>query len=399
VLKKAAAMNFLVLDRLVRRSTHRTFKKLYAEKKYAEAVPYGEALVKQNPLDHVIRRKLAACYGESGDTEKAVDLKWHGFSKKETAAIRRNIPVIERKLGSHVTTRMLYTDGMKNLCILLHEAEGRTFLTKVINTTENKRELVFYKRMYPASAGLRNVSPRLFSLIEDSGTAFITQEKAEGKLLSKDCTEENVDNALGALEEAVSLEEKKLKPLVPKRTLMEKGEKLFLIYMIQNLPLHMFDKIDKKRKNTRIFRRVHRELERKNFSQETKNLYSELETLVMDRPLYKKLRPHHFTLIHGDFHGDNIFIDRGDYTVIDWASFRRAPRVIDAVKLLGRSGFSFEKITRVYLDHPAHGKTLDPEEKQLFLYALAVFWLDQLPKETLESHVRPLIDRLRKETV
>ncbi|PTL37918.1 phosphotransferase [Alkalicoccus saliphilus] len=399
MLKKAAAMNVLVLDRLLRRKTHRSFKKLYAEKKYAEAAPYGEAILKRSPLDHVIRRKLAACYGGSGDTEKAVDLKWHGFSKKETAAIERSIPLIEKKLGPRVMTRMLYTDGMKNRCILQHEADGRTFLTKVINTSENKRELVFYKRIYPASAGLRNVSPRLVSLIEDSGTAFITQEKAQGKLLSTDCTEENVDKALFALEEAVSLEEKKLKPLVPKRTLMEKGEKLFLIYMIQNLPLHMFDKIDKKRKNTRIFRRVHRELARKNFPQEAKILYKELETLVMDKPLYKKLRPRHFTLIHGDFHGENIFIDRGQYTVIDWASFRRAPRVIDAVKLLGRSGFSFEKITRVYLDHPAHGKKLDREEKQLFLYALAVFWLDQLPKNALESHVRPLIDRLREETV
>ncbi|PYZ96718.1 hypothetical protein CR205_13570 [Alteribacter lacisalsi] len=405
ILKKGRTIAGLTFQRLMtNRKAHRSFKHLYASKDYEKAILFGEAILKKSPADYIVRKKLTICFGESGHFERAVETKWGGLSASEQKTVLEALPEIEDTIGRSTGTRsrMIYTTGLEHLCIYEHRSDdGRIYLTKVISAQEKKREMAFYTQVLPSSSALVRHTPEVVSVKKAGGLVLITQEKAAGRLLSSEYQHTDVLQALDVLESITGTDEKKLRRHIPGRTAGERVEQLWLVRVIRNLPLDLFDRADRKKANRYLLKRVNAYLNRRGYSGETKALFKEIEKCVTDQQLHRLFRKEvRFSPVHGDFHGENIFIESDKtFKIIDWASIRIAPKVIDAVKLLGRGGVSFTEVEELYLNNPGRFH-LSNGDRLLFLYALAVYWLDLLSKDEFErqrrSNLAPLTAKMKE---
>lgn len=381
------------------------FHQMYTERNYTETKRLGHKLLSVAPDNYEVRGKLRNCYAETNEPETALQLQMAGITAPELANINGTVARIEGVLskGEPVASRIINAQESSHVCAVEHElSSGKIFLTKVLLADKGTREKIFYQKLTVKAPSLQLMTPRVISVMKDGETGFIyvTQEKALGNTLHEDYSRRRVIKSIAAAHHLKEAAGSRLDPHLPRQTFQDLGRELRRFYFLQQLPLTLFDSIDRVFTNKLLFQRISRYLEKHRYGNETKEYFHQLEMLILEKETYKTFsRKDHFSFIHGAYYGENIFI-HGDISlkINGWTNYRTAPKVMDAVTLLSRAGLSFREIEEVYLDKREFGSYLSLPEKKLFLYGLAVYWLNMLDKETFEKEqqekIAPLIQKL-----
>lgn len=405
--KSIVLIGKLMMEReIIYKKMQETFYRLYDQHKYEEAKTYGMKILKYDAANTRIRGRLSNCFAETGEMEAGAELKMKGISAEHLKRIHEKVSLIENfpALQGAVDSKIVHQYGGGHLCMVEHtNKNGKDYITKVLHAAEGEREVLFYQKILPAAGALQWYAPKIVSLLRDGDTnlIYITQEKAQGEMLKRQYTRRSLIKAIAAMHGMRETSESRLEQNIPEKSFREQGAEFLKSYFMSRLPLTLFDRVDKKYNNSLIFHLIFRYLHKHGYSEETVNNFKELETLIIKKESWRSFsRTKHFGLIHGNYQGENILIN-GDVSlkVVDWAHYRTAPKVIDAVHLLGSAGLTCPEIEEIYLEKREFSSFLSLPEKQMFLFALSVYWLDVLDRSTFESEQQermiPLLEKMR----
>lgn len=363
------------------------FDQLIYKYQWDEAITLGQKLIKKYPRYFYIYRRLALCYYRKDQRElskitmqRALELKLNMHINKIVKRINKST-LFEGLLVSE----FVYLGGHQNIGFIIQKQQTgnglKEYITKICEKDVFKKELQLYTEIVERFPMIKSITPKVYSVNEINDLSFITMDKINGN-------KPGVDNLEKIIELDFKITSIKYRDVAdwfgaPKEN---KG----LIFPGKNimLTLDFLIYIHLESANQDIFKGVIKRINRLQYSQQTIDLITRMEKIILGNRLYEQLDiSEHYSLQHGDFREYNMRIESdGNIYLYDWGRMMVGP------KWLGMAGYLWDKqipfgiILKTYLSGRFAKHHLQPIEKLFFVYVLVLGWFLFMEKHEFENN-------------
>lgn len=287
----------------------------------------------------------------------------------------------------NVQTKHVYLGGKNNLgmfehTVLRQDEKPQKFITKILYGNQ-KREIHFYQKVIQEYTFLKQLVPESIYFGEIGGLFFITMKKIDGKTLNAKklwCFLSFYNKISEQIPYTETLDSTLKTPLYGIKLKAKKTQGI----------VNFFSKIHEEESFYNLMTQMQEKLNRNHYPYELKVILLKIEEMVMKGQLHKAVDPKkHYCFNHGDLSVKNV-LDcslEGKFYILDWNSFKTAPRWYDTLYLAVKSHEKWEHIKKQMESEDIFSHPLEDIEKIYFwiCFILLKFW-GKSPEKYDRSH-------------
>ena len=287
-------------------------------------------------------------------------------------------------LASLCSKYKVTASGGFNYGTIEHVADdGRQFFTKISQSSVGNKETYFYKTIRERCPELKKITVDLCNEFKNKKgkITFLTFPKVIGSHASLELNKDYIFSIYRIISG------------IDAQTLSEylANDVGSVVSSRQELKLSLiFSQLDNNKVQKQVFKWINKKLNQ--YSSESMGsvvsdfLWLEKEVLV--NKIFERMKDKsYYTMMHGDFHQGNLLMGQdGLMYLIDWPNMGVAPKGVDMTKMFRREKWNFNRIRTEFLDKPEINNNMLKIEKCAFLFAMALTWLNFMPKTTLTNY-------------
>lgn len=393
IFNNLSSIPIVMSKRFLKRTEYKTFFNLAHHNQWGKAVEIGVSLLEINPQDQHLRLRLAACYRNLNKQDLGVRIIKEGLKKSLNDKIDKEISIINGYLqskGYSVSSRDVYISGTSHVRMIEHvcktPATTKKYISKIAPKMLIKNEIYFYKKIRKKIPILQEFTPEFITEKSIGQMCMLTIEKLDGM----QPTVINPDGIIKLHSSISSIKYVDALKLCPKNDLQNYIEQNFIwcIYKIMSI-VRIFPSIHKKSTNKMIIKRLYKRNKKLGNSAEIKKLLKQIEHTIIDKKIYKLIRPElHYSFLHSDFEANNILVDKNNnHNLIDWDTYQVGPRGLDLVKFIDRLKLPFKEIEDFYLSNRKFQEDASDINEFIIIYALIVSRFNRLNHNKLNEEI------------